>query len=897
MLTGARPLARAALTALAALTLHLTAASSLSAQARSGWFHVVYVDAPRGQRPPPPLHGLVDAQGRFTRLVVDDVALRAAGGPRALDGRRVSVSGSQLPDAAPAPGASAAVPEFRVSSLRSLEAIAVEFPPSPSAGSAVDNRPYVMLLCNFSDQQYQPKPKSWYDAILGPKRPNMGHYFDELSFGRLSLAGSAAVGWFTLPHPYLYYYPSGGQSLQFSALLNDCVAAADTQVDFTRFSGIIVQHNGVPGWAYGGRYTLTLDGQTRTFGVTWMPQSGAPQLAHEIGHSLGFPHSSGGYDQVYDSRWDVMSNSYPYFDPSLSPPDWLQQHTIAYNKWLAGWIDGASQLVPALPSTQSVMLLHASKPQTSPGYQLVKVTNPAVPGTFYLAEARQQVGYDRGVPGDAVVLHTFDPSRTEPAHVVDVDRNYDPNDGVAMWTLGESFADSLLGLTIDVDSVKASGFGITLVRGWRLRMQATGPGSIAGAPNGVCSARCDHIAATRGATFTLTAQPNAGAQFLGWSGACTGTSTCAVALAGNRAVVASFAVPVTLSSAAQRPRAIVGRPYTDKLVATGGLQPINWAVTGGALPPGVALASSTGVLSGQPTKEGVYDFTVTATSGTLTSQKAFTIVAVRPVVIVTNAALPRAVTGMAYSQTLAADGGVGTVSWSISSGALPAGLALAPTTGTLAGTPTVAGTYEFTVLAASDTLRDTRKLTLSITAQVAITSASQRRGAVMGAAFEDTLRATGGNEAFDWQLIDGAPPPGLTLASATGVLSGVPTTSGTFRFTAAATSDGITAQREFELTVGKPTLAVSAVLDLLLGGSSSLTPADRGFLDLLGNRNGRVDLGDVRAWLVDIAALPAGAPPSESMAALTRLREQQSAIASPRTTRAPAATESRGARP
>jgi len=880
-------------TVLVALALLLAAGSSLSAQSRSGWFHVLYVDPPRGQRPPAPLHGLVDAQGRWTSLVIDDAVLRAAGGPRALDGRRVSVSGNPLTGATPAAGVSTATSALRVSSLQSLEPVATG---GPSAGGSVDVRPYVMLLCNFSDQQYQPLPRSWYDAVLGLTRPNMSHYFDEISYGRLSLAGSVTAGWFTLPRPYSYYYPNGGQSLRFSELLSDCAAAADTEVDFTRYSGIIVQHNVGPDWAYGGRYTLTLDGQTRTFGVAWMPKSGPAQLAHEIGHTLGFPHSSGGYDQVYDSRWDVMSNSYPYWDTSLSPPDYLQQHTIAYNKWWAGWIDGTSQLAPTLPSTQSVTLLHASKPPTTAGYQLVKVNNPAVPATFYLAEARQRIGYDRGVPGDAVVLHTFDPSRAEPAHVVDVDRNSDPNDVGAMWTPGESFVDSLLGLTIDVDSENASGFGITVVRGWRLRMQATGPGSITGAPTGSCSARCDHIAATRGATITLAAQPNAGALFLGWSGACTGTGACAVALAGNRAVVASFGPPVTLSSVAQRPRAIVGRPYSDKLVASGGLQPITWTVTSGTLPPGIALVANTGVLSGQPTKEGVYQFTVSATSGTLSSQKSFSIVAVRPVVIVTTASLPRAVTGTAYSQTLTADGGVGTVSWSIGSGALPAGLALASATGTLSGTPTVAGTYEFTVLAASDTLSDTRKLMLTITAQVAITSASPRRGAVMGAAFEDTLRASGGNDAFDWSVIDGTPPPGLTLAP-TGVLGGTPTSSGTFRFTASATSDGLTAQREFELAVAKPTLAVNAVLDVLLSGSSTLTPAERSFLDLLGNRNGRVDLGDVRAWLVDVAALPSGAPPSEAIAALTRLREQQSTVASPTSTPTRAAAESRGARP
>jgi hypothetical protein len=286
---------------------------------------------------------------------------------------------------------------------------------------------------------------------------------------------------------------------------------------------------------------------------------------------------------------------------------------------------------------------------------------------------------------------------------------------------------------------------------------------------------------------------------------------------------------------------------------------------------------------------------LSATSGTLTSSRSFTIDVVRPLAIVTAAALPRAGVGTAYTRTLAADGGVGGVTWSVSAGALPAGLALASATGTLSGTPTASGTYAFTVIAASDTLRDSRAFTLPISAPVVITSTLTRRGAVMGAAYADTVRATGGNDAFDWHLVSGGLPTGLTL-EANGVLRGTPATSGTFRFTASATSDGLSAQRDFEMVVAKPTIAATAVLDLLLAGSSTLSADERTFLDLLGNRNGRVDVGDVRAWLVDTGALPAGAPSSESMAALTRLGDQQKSISRP-ATRAPAAADPRGPRP
>jgi hypothetical protein len=53
---------------------------------------------------------------------------------------------------------------------------------------------------------------------------------------------------------------------------------------------------------------LSLDGQTRTYGMNWNASwAGLGTSIHELGHSLGLPHSSSTYGRVYDSRWDVMS--------------------------------------------------------------------------------------------------------------------------------------------------------------------------------------------------------------------------------------------------------------------------------------------------------------------------------------------------------------------------------------------------------------------------------------------------------------------------------------------------------------------------------------------------------------------------------------------------------------
>ena len=56
----------------------------------------------------------------------------------------------------------------------------------------------------------------------------------------------------------------------------------------------------------------------------------------------------------------------------------------------------------------------------------------------------------------------------------------------------------------------------------------------------------------------------------------------------------------------------VGQAYTQALTASGGTAPHTFAVTGGTLPPGLAL-SAQGALSGTPSAAGDLSFTVTAT--------------------------------------------------------------------------------------------------------------------------------------------------------------------------------------------------------------------------------------------------------------------------------------------
>ncbi|MGZ4339132.1 MAG: InlB B-repeat-containing protein [Gaiellaceae bacterium] len=68
----------------------------------------------------------------------------------------------------------------------------------------------------------------------------------------------------------------------------------------------------------------------------------------------------------------------------------------------------------------------------------------------------------------------------------------------------------------------------------------SGSGSIASSPAGIdCGSTCSH-AYVYGTQVTLTATPATGSTFTGWSGACTGTGTCTLAMDADRSVTATF---------------------------------------------------------------------------------------------------------------------------------------------------------------------------------------------------------------------------------------------------------------------------------------------------------------------------------------------------------------------
>jgi RHS repeat-associated protein len=140
-------------------------------------------------------------------------------------------------------------------------------------------------------------------------------------------------------------------------------------------------------------------------------------------------------------------------------------------------------------------------------------------------------------------------------------------------------------------------------------------------------------------------------------------------------------------------------PYSASLSAGGGLKPYVWTIASGTLPAGLTLNSSTGAISGTPTGSGSSNFTVQATDSASPANVATAplAIAIAPPLAITTSTLQAGTQNMAYSSAVAATGGQGPYTWSITAGNLPAGLTLNANTGAITGTPTTLGTSSFTV--------------------------------------------------------------------------------------------------------------------------------------------------------------------------------------------------------
>jgi hypothetical protein len=186
--------------------------------------------------------------------------------------------------------------------------------------------------------------------------------------------------------------------------------------------------------------------------------------------------------------------------------------------------------------------------------------------------------------------------------------------------------------------------------------------------------------------------------------------------------------------------------------------------------------------------------TITATSVASSGVTATESITLNAVLTITTTSLPSGTLGVPYDAFVNAAGATGTFTWTVTSGSLPIGLTLlttsTSTSAEITGTPTVLETSKFSVQvtdAAGASVTQALSITINPPPPLSVVTGSLANGMV-GVGYSQNLQASSGVPPYTWTLAAGTfLPPGFNALSSNGVISGLPTQSGTFPFTVQVT--------------------------------------------------------------------------------------------------------------
>jgi len=348
--------------------------------------------------------------------------------------------------------------------------------------TGADSRPWLAVLCRYPDKSDSLPSKSHFRQLLtNSYYPSVDHLIREMSYNRANFQGSQVIGPYTLPLPYGRYNFDGHDEdaypeFHMDIFMHDILGKIGNAVDFTKFFGFYfitnyrLSCNLAPGYVCAFITGWEIDGNpysTAVFGPWAYPHQTV--FAHESIHSYGIIHSSGPYAETYDSQWDIMSASGTCNTTNFTDPLWhsdngcLGIHTIAWHKFLAGWIE-PTRIFSTGSSGAGIVTIERLElpPLVSGSYLMADIQLPG--SQFYTVEYRRQVGYDGvgAIPDEAVIIHSVQPERPDrKAQVVDPDNNGNPNDAGAMWSPAETFL-SAEGIIVHVERMNEEAAVVSL---------------------------------------------------------------------------------------------------------------------------------------------------------------------------------------------------------------------------------------------------------------------------------------------------------------------------------------------------------------------------------------------------------------------------------------------------
>jgi len=262
----------------------------------------------------------------------------------------------------------------------------------------------------------------------------------------------------------------------------------------------------------------------------------------------------------------------------------------------------------------------------------------------------------------------------------------------------------------------------------------------------------------------------------------------------------------------------------------------SWSITSGTLPKGLSFSTSTGTVSGKPTKKTSATITFKASSTSWEVSKNI-VITIEPKPVkpkVSGSKLKDGEIGESYSATLKTSG---TTPISLSAKGLPSGLSMT-SDGEVSGTPTVAGTFTVQITASniftqlnSTTITKDVKLKIKAKPPVFNEISGDLPMAIVSQKFDGyTFTLSQGTEPITWS--GSSLPKGLTINS-NGELTGTPTKAGNFKMNIKAKNDGGNSSKKVPITVYEiPTITTEKISEATTGKKYTAKFAAKGSTEI-----------------------------------------------------------------
>ncbi|GAA0458254.1 M6 family metalloprotease domain-containing protein [Streptomyces stramineus] len=262
-----------------------------------------------------------------------------------------------VPAHATGPGGPCALPRSQAHHSEGLDSWNAAYPRPAGRLDAV------MIFLSFPGSRPVVSP----ERLAADHFPATSRFFERASYGRFSLRAHPLKRWFRMPRPATSYrIQRDWEGDQRSDYLRDAVAAADGEVDFSRYDLVyLVADPDAPGVDSDATKVVNLDrpleaDRTPLRRVVTVFEHHPPDrnvLAHETGHVLDLPDlyhrptdGKGDWD-THVGDWDLMGSQFG-----------LASEPFAWHKWKLGWL--GSRQVACVPGTGSS--LHTLQPLESP---------------------------------------------------------------------------------------------------------------------------------------------------------------------------------------------------------------------------------------------------------------------------------------------------------------------------------------------------------------------------------------------------------------------------------------------------------------------------------------------------------------------------------------------------